>query len=100
MKVWEEREVLTILQIAVISNSSRQNLKIWYISFSVSTSRSTTVSASSYQPVSEKTAVTFFPSSAYSRSSNVQYSIPTSSRKPPSLKPPTRSSTSIVSSSR
>ena len=87
--------------VVVLDKSFWQCFKIRYISsFSIPTSRSTTVSSSSYQSVSEKTAVTFFPSSAYSRSSNVQYSIPTSSRKPPSLKPPTRSSTSSVSSSR
>lgn len=69
-------------------------------SFSVSTSKSTPALPSSYQPFSEKTAATVYPSSAYSLSSKVQYSIPTSSRTPPSLKPPAQSSTSSVSSYR
>ena len=73
---------------------------VFNVSSTESTSEAIFPPRSSYQRFSEKTTATVFPSSAYSLSSNEQYSIPTSSRKPPSLKPPTTSSTSSVSSSR
>lgn len=62
-------------------------------------SSTSTSSSTSYKSVSQKSTATVFPSSV-TRTTGTQYSIPTSSRTPPSLKPPTRTSTSSVSSSR
>ena len=64
--------------------------------FSSSSSKSATTS---YKSVSQKSTVIVFSSTVVT-TTGTQFSIPTTSRIPPSLKPPTRSSASTVSSYR
>ena len=55
--------------------------------------------STSYKSVSQKSTATVYPSTV-TRTTGTQYSVGTSSRTPPSLKPPSQTSRSSPSSSR